>query len=107
DRFPALLERREVPPLAVRAHHPQPSLRRVERQPLPDGKRLERLVRAEGFIAEEASGKHEGGTGNGVRGTGMELGIGERRTRSAISKVDRVHSTPASWCVTFDGAELR
>src|SRR4029079_2225461 len=41
DRFPPVLERREVPSLATRTYDPQPSFRRVEREPLPDGKGLE------------------------------------------------------------------
>src|SRR5262245_34154056 len=58
DRLPALLERREVPPLALRTHDPQPPLRRVVRQPPSDGKRVEGLVLAERAAAEEASRVH-------------------------------------------------
>jgi hypothetical protein len=44
DRFPSLLERREVPPAASRAHNPQPPLRAVEGELPPDGKMLYRLI---------------------------------------------------------------
>src|SRR5688500_7645828 len=59
DRLPPLLERREVPPLASTADDPQPSLRRVKRQALPHGKLLDRRVRAERVVAEEARRVHE------------------------------------------------
>ena len=50
DRLPAVLERREIPSLAVRAHDPQPSLRGVEREPLSDREGLERLVAPSGLL---------------------------------------------------------
>src|SRR5690606_16041435 len=47
DRLPALLERREVPALALAAHDPEPALRAVERDAPADREVLEHLVRAE------------------------------------------------------------
>ena len=58
DRLPALLERREVPPLALPAHDPEPALRRVEREPSPHRKVLDRLVAAECAAAEQAGAVH-------------------------------------------------
>src|SRR5207248_7944353 len=45
NRFPPLLERREVPPLALSAHNPQPPIRHIERQPPSDRKGLDHLIR--------------------------------------------------------------
>ncbi len=58
DRLPAFLERREIPPPAPRADHPQPSLLRVVRQPAADGKRRQKVIRAEVGVAEETGGVH-------------------------------------------------
>src|SRR5690606_2785828 len=63
DRLPALLERREVPTLAVAADDPEPTLRRVERQPSPDGERLDRFVRGKRRCAEDAVPIHGGEVG--------------------------------------------
>ena len=58
DRLPALLERGEVPALALPAHDPEPALRRVEREPSPDREVLDRLVAAECAAAEQAGAVH-------------------------------------------------
>jgi hypothetical protein len=58
DRFPPILERSEIPALTVLTDDPQPALGGVERQPLPDRERFERLVRAKRFVAEQAGGIH-------------------------------------------------
>jgi hypothetical protein len=54
DRFPALLERREIPPLAATAHDPQPTTRGVECQAAPNGEMLDRFVLAELGMAKDA-----------------------------------------------------
>ncbi len=59
-RFPPLFERREVPLMARCAQRPQPTASRVECHTAPDGKRLERLVRAEVGVAEQAGAVHGG-----------------------------------------------
>lgn len=47
DRFPTLLDRSEVPPLALPADHPEPSLCRIESESPANGKMLYRLISAE------------------------------------------------------------
>lgn len=62
DGFPALFERRKIPALTGPAHHSEPAARGIERDPLPDGEHLDRLVLAERFVTENAGGEHgEGG----------------------------------------------
>ncbi len=61
DRFPALLERRQIPAFAVRADDPQPPALGVERQALADRKRLERLIGAERLVAKQTGGIHNSG----------------------------------------------
>src|SRR5439155_9555246 len=58
DHFPALLERREVPALAVRTHDPQPTLVGIERETAANRKTLERLVAAERALAKDTGGEH-------------------------------------------------
>src|SRR5262249_37401233 len=58
DCFPAFLERRQVPPLALRAHDPEPPFGGIECQALPDRERFDRLIRAERFVAEQARRVH-------------------------------------------------
>ena len=45
--LPPLFEWSEIPALAVRTDHPQPTLGRIEREPFPDGKRLDDLIASE------------------------------------------------------------
>jgi hypothetical protein len=54
DRFPAFLERREVPLLALAADDPEPALRLVEGEPPSDREGLNDLVGAEGVVAVQA-----------------------------------------------------
>src|SRR5262249_1529388 len=56
DRFPALLDRREIPPLAPSAHDPQATAGRIEGKTAPDGEMLDRFVLAELRLAEDAGG---------------------------------------------------
>src|SRR6185437_10722486 len=56
--FPALIQRREVPPLTLATHDPESPPFGVERQASPDGERLDHLIRSEGSVAEETGRKH-------------------------------------------------
>ena len=58
DRLPPLLERRQVPALALPAHDPEPSLRPVEGEAAPDGEVLDHLIRPEGPGARNAGLVH-------------------------------------------------
>ena len=60
DRFPSLVQRREVPALTPCAHHPESASRGIEGQPSPDGKHLERLVAAEVNVAVNTGREHVG-----------------------------------------------
>src|SRR5687768_17170906 len=58
DRFPSLLERRQVPALAHPTDDPQTPFRGVVGEPAADWEVLERLVTTEIVITEEAGGVH-------------------------------------------------
>lgn len=58
DRLPPLFLRRQVPPLAPAAHHPQAALGCVVGEPAPNREVLHRFVPAEVRVAEEARGVH-------------------------------------------------
>jgi len=58
DRFPSLVEGRQVPAATVRAHCPEPASRAVERQPRTNRKVLDDVVAAELSVAEEARAEH-------------------------------------------------
>ena len=58
DCFPACVQGRQVPARAPRTDHPQPSLRRIERQPAAYRKVLNRLIAAQRAVAEQTCGVH-------------------------------------------------
>src|SRR6185503_10468554 len=58
DRFPALFERSEVPPLAAGAHDPKAALRRVEGEAFAYRERLERFVTPKWLVAEQTRCVH-------------------------------------------------
>src|SRR6185437_3936418 len=58
DRFPALVERCEVPATAAGADDPEPSLSRIERQAPADGEGRQKVVGAEIGVAEETGSVH-------------------------------------------------
>lgn len=60
DRLPALLDRSEIPSLAAPAHDPQTPKSGIKSQAPPYGKMLDRLVRTEWVVTEEAGGVHTG-----------------------------------------------
>src|SRR5262249_354399 len=60
DRFPALLERREIPTTALGTNDPEPSLLRIEREPPSNRKGWQVVIRAEVEVAEEAARVHAG-----------------------------------------------
>ncbi len=55
QRFPPVLERREIPPFARRADGPEPPLQRVEGDPSAVGEVLEGLVGGEGRRADQTT----------------------------------------------------
>ena len=57
--LPSLFQRREVPALALRAYHPEPTLGGIERQAPADREALQHLVRTEGLLAEHAGLEHD------------------------------------------------
>ncbi len=61
DRFPTLLEWREIPALAGAAHHPQATPPWVERQTFAHRKGFDRFVSSERFVAEDAGREHRRG----------------------------------------------
>src|SRR6185437_9978100 len=74
DGLPPLLERRQAPPRAALAHHPQPPFRRVECQPPPDREMLDGFVQSEGRVAEKAGGIHVRGGGRAnTKGRGERM----------------------------------
>jgi hypothetical protein len=58
NRLPPLFDGSQVPALALPAHHPQATLRRVECQPAPDRKMLDGFVGSELRVAEKARRVH-------------------------------------------------
>jgi hypothetical protein len=72
DHLVPVVERREVPPGAAGADHPEPTTPLVERDPPPDREEVEGLIRAEVGVAVEAGGVDGGGVvgwwGGGVVG---------------------------------------
>src|SRR5262245_38498723 len=58
DRFPAVFERCQVPAFTLATHHPQPAFTRIERKPVSNRKRLQRLVASEFRVAEETGRVH-------------------------------------------------
>ena len=60
DRFPALLQRREVPAFALHAHDPEAAADRVEGQPAPHWERLHHLIGTQRLVAEHARFVHGG-----------------------------------------------
>src|SRR4029077_15941881 len=58
DRFPAFLERREIPASAASANHPEPSACWVVREPMANGERRDLVVFPERGVAEETGRVH-------------------------------------------------
>lgn len=58
DRFPAVLDRREIPADAPATDDPEAAVRCIEGEPATDGKMLDRFVLAEVGVAENASRVH-------------------------------------------------
>src|SRR5690606_9696247 len=59
DGLPTLLDGRQVPAHALRAHRPEAPLPRVERDAAPNGESLEHFVLAEAGQAEDAASVHD------------------------------------------------
>src|SRR5262249_8370137 len=95
--LPPLLERRQVPPLAVATDDPQTTLCSIEREAPPHGERLERLVAAQVLLAEE-TGRVHGSVKTIVR---MRLGVSRKERGGgplARRLALRCHSTRYRTC---------
>ena len=106
ERFPPLIERGEVPLLALSAHNPQPPFDLIEREPPADREFFDHLVTAELLVAEEAGGVHGGERYFGGRAC---RGEGERRCRSGKCGVGgiRLEKEHDSLLTTHDSRRSR
>jgi hypothetical protein len=97
DGLPPFLDRREVPPLARAADHPEPSLARVERHAAADRELLEHLVAVRDRRRRQGSVYIRCSLGETARRSGAAVTAAQtaRRRHRAHTTVDTAFLTPA------------